>query len=218
MFDTGHMEAFSIKKLPAWAVSKFFRFAFYTGTRPVEFAPCIFDLRRWRKAAKPSMPSPASIIATVEFSGTAATLMLPPKLPPLVPVTLPIADRVYSPEVRLEACKVHVCKPVLEVRCPVAVTPFPLRVKLLMLSPDMESSAIEITADETLKTVPCAKVKFSVKVLPLVPSPYEAPIDELGPLKVIVEVLLMSVDAWTAALDSIKEADRNTPEMTFFIE
>jgi len=218
MFDTVHIEPFSIKKLPAWAVSKFFRFVFYTGTRPVGFVPRIVDLRRRRKAAKPTRPSPASIIATVEFSGTAATLMLPPKLPPLVPVTLPIADRVYSPEVRLEALRVQVCTPVLEVIWPVAVTPFPLKVKLLILSPEMESSAIEITADETLKTVPCPKVKFSVKVLPLVPTPYEAPIDELGPLNVMVDVLLISVDAWTAALDSIREADRNTPEMIFFIE
>jgi hypothetical protein len=50
------------------------------------------------------------------------------------------------------------------------------------------------------------------------PAPYEAPMDELGPLKVMVDVLLMSVDAWTAALESIRDADRNTPKMTFFIE
>lgn len=218
MFDTGRMNAFSIKKLPARAVSTLFRFAIYAGMRPLEFVSCMADFRRRRAAAKPTKPSPASIIATVEFSGTAATLMLPPKLPPFVPVTLPIADRVYRPEVRLEALNVQVCRPELEVIEPVAVTPFPLRVKLLMLRPEMESRAIEITAEETLKTVPCSKVKFSVKVLPVVPAPYEAPIDELGPLKVIVEVWLMSVDAWTAALDSIRETDRNTPEMTFFIE
>lgn len=185
---------------------------------PVAFTSCPGDLRRRRTVAKPTRPSPASIIATVELSGTAATLMLPPKLPPFDPVTLPIADSVYRPDVRLEACSVQVCRPELAVIDPVAVTPLPLKVKLLMLRPEIESRAIEITADETLKAVLCPKVKFSVKVLPLVPAPYEAPIDELGPLNVIVEVLLMSVDACTAALDSIREADRNTPEMTFFIE